>query len=651
MSTIASLDILLRGNTSGIDKSLSATNKSLDKFQQGVSQKSSALSKSFLGLSGLASLLPGNFANLTSQVGSISSSFATTTVSAGLLGKALAGIAGAAAAATAALLGLGLTQLPDIARIKRMAEQFGISTEALAGLEYAAQRSGLSVEEFDGALVKMQRSIAEGATGSQEAAQAFHRLREEVEKSLNIKPPEKVQNALESMFGNTQKANTALLHLSDGLEDARKSASPAGAALFTLGIEMEHLQGLKPAEQVKALVGALNKVPDAAQKAKLSTSLFGTTDIKAPKIDLPKLTSPDLKITPQVDGKAALSALQQLKLDPHDLVNMTLKDQVDTLADAFKQVKNETIRTDLILKIFGRGAAALDPLLRQGSAGLQKFREEADALGLTFTKLEAEQAAKAAGAVAKIKYAFTGLGRQSAIGFAPIIEDLAKPVSSFIATLTSGVQEVMPIIKELWNLVKSFFYFIADFAIIQPFKLLGDYLGVDFKSIFSDVRSFIVDIMVALEFAFTHWKELAIVAFNTVAKAFYQFLDKLNEIGREFGAPLPDYKDTIKQLDKLLAQQKEFLSLGLGNFLNQRRKELFPERKEENKPKAAGEIPRPEPLKVAEKGSKEAFSIIYGTQRDRMYELANLQLKEDQMIRKLLEKYLDKTYGIRAKKL
>lgn len=58
-------------------------------------------------------------------------------------------------------------------KMNEASQKTGITVEALSQLGYAAKMSGVDTESFTSALVKFNRAIAEGATGSGNASQAF----------------------------------------------------------------------------------------------------------------------------------------------------------------------------------------------------------------------------------------------------------------------------------------------------------------------------------------------------------------------------------------------------------------------------------------------------------------------------------------------
>lgn len=82
-----------------------------------------------------------------------------------------AGIAATAYAATFAYMAKDAINAMD--QMNEAAQKTGIATEALSQLAYAAKMSGVETDSFTSAMVKFNKAIAEGSTGSGNAADAF----------------------------------------------------------------------------------------------------------------------------------------------------------------------------------------------------------------------------------------------------------------------------------------------------------------------------------------------------------------------------------------------------------------------------------------------------------------------------------------------
>jgi hypothetical protein len=80
-------------------------------------------------------------------------------------------------------------------------------------------------------------------------------------------------------------------------------------------------------------------------------------------------------------GEEQTKAFQKLGLSMADLKGADLDAVLTKAADGFAKLENPIQRTALAQQIFGRGGAALVPLLSKGSAGVQELKDEFIALG------------------------------------------------------------------------------------------------------------------------------------------------------------------------------------------------------------------------------------------------------------------------------
>ena len=88
------------------------------------------------------------------------------------------------------------------------------------------------------------------------------------------------------------------------------------------------------------------------------------------------------------------------------------------------------------MDLFGRGSEKLLGLLQQGPSTINAYAREAEKLGLTFSKLDAEQVERANDALIRLRAIFEALMRQAVIQMAPYIEALADKFVDL--SMTSG---------------------------------------------------------------------------------------------------------------------------------------------------------------------------------------------------------------------
>lgn len=100
-----------------------------------------------------------------------------------------------------------------------MAQQIGISIQALGGLTFAGAQAGLSAEDLAGNMTKLNRNMAEAASGSKTQEQAFS--------DLGI--------SVTDTNGNLRTADDVLMDLADRFADAPDGPQKTAVAMDVLG--------------------------------------------------------------------------------------------------------------------------------------------------------------------------------------------------------------------------------------------------------------------------------------------------------------------------------------------------------------------------------------------------------------------------------
>ena len=128
--------------------------------------------------------------------------------------KGAAGVAGAAAVVGASLVKLASNTAEATVQAGKMAEQYGLSTEAFTRLAYAASLSNVSAEDLGKGMKGLSVKMREAANGSEEARAVFKALGVEyVDASGKLRPVESVlmdvANAFKRMPDGAEKAALA----------------------------------------------------------------------------------------------------------------------------------------------------------------------------------------------------------------------------------------------------------------------------------------------------------------------------------------------------------------------------------------------------------------------------------------------------------
>ncbi|MBU2714507.1 hypothetical protein, partial [Zooshikella harenae] len=118
------------------------------------------------------------------------------------VGKVAAGIkrgAGVLAGGATAAFGLSAWTANRLDPIAKTADKLGIGIEALQEFQYAAERSGVSVQQFNLGTQRMVRRVAEAAKGTGEAKNALAELGLNAQWLGKLKPEQQYEQIAEAM--------------------------------------------------------------------------------------------------------------------------------------------------------------------------------------------------------------------------------------------------------------------------------------------------------------------------------------------------------------------------------------------------------------------------------------------------------------------
>ena len=162
-------------------------------------------------------------------------------------------------------------------------------------------------------------------------------------------------------------------------------------------------------------------------------------------------------------------ALEDFGISLRDLEGMNTQEVFEKFADEIAGIPDPMERAAKASLIFGRSGIKLLNFLSLGSSGLASVREEVEALGLSFSEVEAGKVEEANDALLKISKVFEGLGTTIAIGIAPSIAEAADAVTDWVKK-SGGINETInPAVKTTVKLFK-------DLASIAG--VVGDAVGI-----------------------------------------------------------------------------------------------------------------------------------------------------------------------------
>lgn len=112
-----------------------------------------------------------------------------------------------------------------------------------------------------------------------------------------------------------------------------------------------------------------------------------------------------------------------------------LGDVIPEIADSFGKLGSDQERTAMAMKIFGKSGAALIPLLKGGSKGLEELNDQFVLLGGGMSKEFTVAADEAGDEIDKLKFGFNGLKSKLAFAILPTVTLVAKKLQEWVIVL------------------------------------------------------------------------------------------------------------------------------------------------------------------------------------------------------------------------
>jgi len=131
----------------------------------------------------------------------------------------------------------------------------------------------------------------------------------------------------------------------------------------------------------------------------------------------------------------AKRGLDMLGLTVDQLIKLSPADAFGLAADKINLLGTQAEKAAAAYFLFGRAGSKMLNMLEVGSEGMREFQQEAEKLGLTFSRLDAAQVEAANDALTRVRETLTGVFRKGVIELAPYIEVLAD---KFVDVATAG---------------------------------------------------------------------------------------------------------------------------------------------------------------------------------------------------------------------
>jgi hypothetical protein len=140
------------------------------------------------------------------------------------------------------------------------------------------------------------------------------------------------------------------------------------------------------------------------------------------------------------DEKAG-EKLSEIGVDLEKIRKLKPEEQFAALADAIAKVADASQQTSAAMEIFGKGGFSLLPFLQEGSAGIQKFQQDAHELGLVLSGDVIAAFAEYDDTVARITASTKAISSLFAASFLPILQPIADALTGITSATAGWLEE------------------------------------------------------------------------------------------------------------------------------------------------------------------------------------------------------------------
>ncbi len=139
----------------------------------------------------------------------------------------------------------------------------------------------------------------------------------------------------------------------------------------------------------------------------------------------------------QENSRTTVDAFKLLNISQEDLAatNGDVYKVMELVADRMSQMPDGWKKNAAAVQLFGRAGQDLIPILNEGSAGVEKFRSEAEAMGVVLDQESVQKMEELHAEAAQAKGAIDGLGLALTSALTPALQDFSRGASTAIEYL------------------------------------------------------------------------------------------------------------------------------------------------------------------------------------------------------------------------
>jgi hypothetical protein len=198
---------------------------------------------------------------------------------------------------------------------------------------------------------------------------------------------------------------------------------------------------------VKSVVSSLDEIGKTADRIGITTDALQELRVigESAGVSFDTMTSSIEKLSRNIAEAAngtgaARDAFTKLGLSAESLKQMGAEQALSVIADKMNTVENASERTALAIDIFGKSGAPMLNLLREGSEGMDKMREEARKLGIVIDEALIRQAEDAQTQLDLMSRVISANLSSALINLAPLLVSTAEGIAAISRAIATSVE-------------------------------------------------------------------------------------------------------------------------------------------------------------------------------------------------------------------
>jgi hypothetical protein len=309
--------------------------------------------------------------------------------------------------------------------VKEMAAAYKESSDRLGENSKTTLDYELKLKKAEGSLQNLEKALKSATAEVKDEGQAVNKTGDETT----------------NLDNKTDKLNSTMGKIGGGLKVAAGAVAAMGAAVAAAAIGMGKMV-MSAAENADGIQQNADVYGMTAERIQELTYAGTKLDV-----ELDTMLGAQSKLTKsmfaaQSGTKASVDAFDELKVSATD-VNGNLRDSKTVMSEAFDalgKMSNETERDALSMKIFGKSAMELNPLIKAGSAELNNLTTEAHKNGAVISNESIAALDKFGDSVDAMKLSFKGLTGNLAIMVLPAFDKLRETVQEISNALGDALK-------------------------------------------------------------------------------------------------------------------------------------------------------------------------------------------------------------------